>query len=376
MSALTILKDAIKVLSQKMIGYNYKQDEGQDSYAEDLSQAIEDYCEEKITEEGLVPPVAETDPVFETWIAATPPAYPGDGLSTFSEDANHRVVTDVEKADWNSKADGTHNHTLLGLTEKKYSSLTDVPDLSSLHSHANAAALDDVSGENTGDETAESIIDKIGTDGQIKSDYLPSYVDDVIEGYYFGAAFYSDSAHTELITAEQGKIYVDIPTNFSYRYSGSAYINISNSLDYSTNIEADKLSTTKVSAIKTLYDWATGKFIALSKLVTTWSATPTHDNIPSEKLVKDSLNLKAEVIIIENTVASTWVADTTYPYFIYKSEITISGLLATDIVDVIFAHEQAVSNNYSPICLVGANLLTIYSKKNTSITIPLITITR
>lgn len=84
----------------------------------------------------------------------------------------------------------------------------------------------------------------------------------------------------------------------------------------------------------------------------------------------------AEVTIVENTVASTWVADTTYPYFIYKSEITISGLLATDIVDVVFAHEQATSNNYSPICLVGANLLTIYSKVNTTITIPLITITR
>jgi hypothetical protein len=155
--------------------------------------------------------------------------------------------------------------------------------------------IENTSGENTGDETAESIIDKIGTDGQIKSDYLPSYVDDVIEGYYFEAAFYSDSAHTELITAEQGKIYVDIPTNFSYRYSGSAYINISNPLDYSTNIEADKASTTKISAIKTFYDWAVGKFIDLSKLVTTWTATTLNTNVPSEKLVKDSLNLKADI---------------------------------------------------------------------------------
>ncbi len=147
-------------------------------------------------------------------------------------------------------------------------------------------------------------------------------------------------------------------------------------LTFSTSIETDKESTTKISAIKTFYDWAVGKFIQLSKIVTTWTATTLDTNVPSEKLVKDSLDLKAEVIIIENTVASTWVADTTYPYFNYKSEITISGLLATDIVDVVFAHEQAVSNNYSPICLVGANILTIYSKINTSITIPLITITR
>ena len=37
-------------------------------------------------------------------------------------------------------------------------------------------------------------------------------------------------------------------------------IKTSAAIEYSTNIEADKLSTTKVSAIKTLYDWAVGKF--------------------------------------------------------------------------------------------------------------------
>jgi hypothetical protein len=67
------------------------------------------------------------------------------------------------------------------------------------------------------------------------------------------------------------------------------------SLDYSTNIEADKLSTTKISAIKTFYDWAVGKFIDLAKIVTTWTATTLDTNIPSEKLVKDSLNLKADI---------------------------------------------------------------------------------
>jgi hypothetical protein len=35
---------------------------------------------------------------------------------------------------------------------------------------------------------------------------------------------------------------------------------VGSTIEYSTNIEADKLSTTKVSAIKTLYDWAVGKF--------------------------------------------------------------------------------------------------------------------
>ena len=44
-------------------------------------------------------------------------------------------------------------------------------------------------------------------------------------------------------------------------------------LTFSTNIETDKASTTKVSAIKTFYDWAVGKFIDLTKIVTSWNAT-------------------------------------------------------------------------------------------------------
>lgn len=35
---------------------------------------------------------------------------------------------------------------------------------------------------------------------------------------------------------------------------------VGSTIEYSTNIEADKTSTTKVSAIKTFYDWAVGKF--------------------------------------------------------------------------------------------------------------------
>ena len=66
-------------------------------------------------------------------------------------------------------------------------------------------------------------------------------------------------------------------------------------LTFSTNIETDKASTTKVSAIKTFYDWAVAKFIDLTKIVTTWTATTLNTNIPSEKLVKDNLDLKADI---------------------------------------------------------------------------------
>lgn len=66
-----------------------------------------------------------------------------------------------------------------------------------------------------------------------------------------------------------------------------------------TNKEADietyKESTTKYPTLKGLYDWAVAKFLLATKLVTSWSAIPSNDNVPSEKLVKDSLDDKANL---------------------------------------------------------------------------------
>lgn len=62
--------------------------------------------------------------------------------------------------------------------------------------------------------------------GKVPSSQLPSYVDDVVEGYYYNDKFYEDSQHTEEITAETGKIYIDLTTGYSYRWGGSEYVNV------------------------------------------------------------------------------------------------------------------------------------------------------
>ena len=120
-----------------------------------------------------------------------------------------------------------------------------VPKDSNSHTHGNRVALDKVSGENTGDQSS--------SDFDIKD--------------------LSDTTNLRSIWSDK-----------------------QDALTFSTNIETDKASTTKVSAIKTFYDWAVGKFIDLSKIVTTWTATTLNTNIPSEKLVKDNLDLKADII--------------------------------------------------------------------------------
>lgn len=73
---------------------------------------------------------------------------------------------------------------------------------------------------------------ELDSTGKVPAAQLPSYVDDVIEGYKSGADFYEDSAHTasKKITGEGGKIYVDLHTNVTYRWSGTAFVEISASL--------------------------------------------------------------------------------------------------------------------------------------------------
>ncbi|MDY3902920.1 MAG: hypothetical protein SOZ44_05045, partial [Peptoniphilus sp.] len=61
----------------------------------------------------------------------------------------------------------------------------------------------------------------LGGDGKVPADQLPSYVDDVLE-------FASKANFPN--TGEKGKIYVDLSTENIYRWSGSAYVEISPSL--------------------------------------------------------------------------------------------------------------------------------------------------
>lgn len=61
----------------------------------------------------------------------------------------------------------------------------------------------------------------LGADGKVPSGQLPSYVDDVLE-YDKKSSFPS--------TGETGKIYVTKDSNLTYRWSGTAYVEISSSL--------------------------------------------------------------------------------------------------------------------------------------------------
>ena len=76
--------------------------------------------------------------------------------------------------------------------------------------------------------------------GKVPSSQLPSYVDDVVEGYYHDDEFYTTRTgsgttadpyvYTGEIEGEAGKIYVDKNTEKTYRWGGTAFAEISASL--------------------------------------------------------------------------------------------------------------------------------------------------
>ena len=75
---------------------------------------------------------------------------------------------------------------------------------------------------------ANNGIATLNASGKVPEGQLPSYVDDVIEGYYNTTdhKFYEESTYTTEIVGEQGKIYVSLDTDTCYRWSGSAFIEI------------------------------------------------------------------------------------------------------------------------------------------------------
>lgn len=139
-----------------------------------------------------------------------------------TEDATHRFATDAEKTAWNGKIDSSSKGQANGV-----------------------ATLDE--------------------NGLIPSGQLPSYVDDVVEGYadvttntttddngYTTTTttvngFYSDAGHKNAITGEAGKIYIDVNTNISYRWGGTVFVTItSTDCTAVTNAEIDAIVATTV----------------------------------------------------------------------------------------------------------------------------------
>lgn len=70
----------------------------------------------------------------------------------------------------------------------------------------------------------------LGEDGRVPASQLPGFVDDVKEGYLFEGKFYRDAEHTEEIEPQGDMIYIDLVTDKEYRWGGTIFAPISESL--------------------------------------------------------------------------------------------------------------------------------------------------
>lgn len=152
-----------------------------------------------------------------------------DGKSNTGHTHDDRYYTETEiNTKLAAKANSSHTHTKSQITDFP----TSMP-ASDVYSWAKQSSKPSYTiGEVSGNLPASRI------SGTISSANLPSYVDDVLEGYLSGGKFYktkgSDGSYSGEITAEAGKIYIDLSNNKTYRWSGSAYVVISETIALGT----------------------------------------------------------------------------------------------------------------------------------------------
>jgi len=114
-----------------------------------------------------------------------------------------------------SKLDGIAEQATRVLVDTSISSSSTNPVQSKAIYSALANKLD------TSLKGASSGLAELDSNGKVPAEQLPSYVDDVLE--------YTNKAGFP-VTGETGKIYIALDTNLTYRWSGSAYVEISASL--------------------------------------------------------------------------------------------------------------------------------------------------
>jgi hypothetical protein len=142
-----------------------------------------------------------------------------------------------------SESDVTQHQTALSITESQ---------ISDLQSYLTSVSESDVTQHQTALSITESQISDLGTyvpasekgvaggvatldgSGLVPASQLPSYVDDVLE--------YAEFADFPA-TGETGKIYVDIAESDVYRWTGSAYVKVSDAV--SSSDQATKLATAR-----------------------------------------------------------------------------------------------------------------------------------
>lgn len=194
-----------------------------EEYDDTATYAVGDHCEY----EGKLYRCTTAIQTAEDWTPGhwTEVTVAGELEGKVDKNGTDRLMTAAEGAKLADIEEGAQVNTLTGVKGDAESSYR------TGNVNLTAANVGAVPSSEKGTANGVATLD---SSGKVPSGQLPSYVDDVIDGYYYNGSFYSDQAHTSVISPEQGKIYVDItdPNNSEpYRWSGSAFVKISNPID-------------------------------------------------------------------------------------------------------------------------------------------------
>ena len=180
--------------------------------------------------------------------------------------------------------------------------------------------------------------------GKVPASQLPSYVDDVTEGYYDEEEthkFYKESTFTTEIPAERDKIYVDLTTLKEYRWTGTVYARLNAGLVLGeivgTAYEGSKGKTNadNIVAIQAMIPSGASSSDKLVK----HSELPVIPTVPTISVVNSgtasATTIAAQYIVIDNT--SYPIKGTEY----MEQSVTLSTAATTDVV---FLNSALTSN--------------------------------
>lgn len=166
--------------------------------------------------------------------------------------------------------------------------------------------------------TASGVATLDGT-GKVPSSQLPSFVDDVIESENFAAL---------PKTGEAGKIYVTLDTNKTYRWGGSAYVEISASLALGettgTAYEGSKgkANATAITALQ-------GNVSTIQSTIEGLGALATKDTVSSAEI--DANAVTSEKIANSNITATKLATDSVETSKIKNGAVTNEKITSVDV---------------------------------------------
>jgi len=140
------------------------------------------------------------------------------GATLQFDQAGRVLVTASDKSAVVSAVTATELGYLAGVTSGVQAQLNN--KAASNHNHDSVYLKQALLGANGG-------VAPLGSDGKISEQYLPGYLDDVIEGTINDALTeFTETGASSPYTPEAGKLYTDINKNITYRWSGTKFVAI------------------------------------------------------------------------------------------------------------------------------------------------------